>query len=306
MTVSFSKARSPERLIFAQHGWSDTGKYLGDLVRSVAPPNSEVVAPSLKFVNTWLRIERLVQEKEAIAQAALTRYPDISVRIVGHSMGGLIWTELLHRHFEWWDRVESFVMVGSPIGGSDAARLIDPLGLGIGIAADLGRDRRDLAEQIARQIPTLVIATDLGDGSDGLVAVEATKVPGSEFKLLSQVRHSAMRYSPVVAQEIQAFWQRPGVEPEVLNPIAEGVIRSLRSVPGMTAAGYRDFSKARLRCKLGDGMTLKTWKNPAQVLHVYIADEEGDCLFAGYVGWGHRSGLEQAIADLMAQSLKQQ
>ncbi len=293
--ASSSSQQRPERLIFAQHGWSDTGKYLGELVRSVAPPHSEVVAPSLKFMNTWLRIELLVQEKEAIAQAALTRYPDVPIRIVAHSMGGLIWTELLHRHLDWWERVESFVMVGSPIGGSDVARLIDPWGLGIGIAADLGRDRRNLAEQIAHKIPTLVIATDLGHGSDGLVAVEATKVPGSEFKLLSKVPHAAMRYSPAVAQEIQQFWQRPGVDPEVLSPVAEGVIRSLRSVPGMTAAGYRDFAKAQVRCNLGDGVTLRTWKNPAQVQHIYVADQDGKCLFAGYVGWGHQRGLKRVV-----------
>lgn len=296
--ASSSSQQRPERLIFAQHGWSDTGKYLGELVRSVAPEQSEVVAPSLKFVNTWLRIEPLVSEKEAIVQSFLTRYPDLPMRVVAHSMGGLIWTELLHRHPDWWERVESFVLVGSPIGGSDVARLIDPWGLGLGIARDLGRDRRNLAEQIAQKIPTLVIATDLGNGSDGLVAVEATKVPGSEFKLLSKVAHAAMRYSPEVAQEIQAFWQRPGVEPEVLSPVAEGVIRSLRSVPGMTAAGYRDFAKAKVRCELGDGITLRTWKNPAQVQHIYVADAAGSCLFAGYVGWGHRRGLGRVVEEV--------
>ena len=293
--ASNSSQQPLERLIFAQHGWSDTGKHLGDLVRSVAPPNSEVVAPSLKFMNTWLRIELLVQEKEAIAQATLARHPDLPIRIVAHSMGGLIWTELLHRHPDWWERVESFIMVGSPIGGSDVARLIDPWGLGIGIAADLGRDRRNLAEQIAQAIPTLVIATDLGNGSDGLVAVEATKVPGSEFRLLSQVPHAAMRYSPIVATEIQQFWKRPGIEPEVLSPVAEGVIRSLRSVPGMTAAGSRDFARAQVRCELGDGITLRTWKNPAQVQHIYVADQGGNCLFAGYVGWGHGKGIAQVV-----------
>ncbi len=293
--ASSSSPQPPERLIFAQHGWSDTGKYLGELVRSVAPAHSEVVAPSLKFVNTWLRINPLVQEKEKLVQSFLIRYPDLPIRVVAHSMGGLIWTELLHRHPEWWAQVESFVMVGSPIGGSDVARMIDPLGLGIGIARDLGSDRRDLAEQIARQIPTLVIASDLGNGTDGLVAVEATKVPGSEFKLLSTVSHAAMRYSPAVAQEIQKFWQQAGVEPEVMNPIAEGVIRSLRSVPGMTAAGYRDFAKAQVRCELGDGITLRTWKNPAQIQHIYVADRGGNCLFAGYVGWGHGKGITQVV-----------
>ncbi|NJN29230.1 MAG: alpha/beta hydrolase [Synechococcales cyanobacterium RM1_1_8] len=288
----------PQRLIFVQHGWSDTGRYLGDLVRSIAPPQSEVIAPSLNFVNTWLRIERLVQEKEAIAQTFLHRYPDLPLRIVGHSMGGLIWTELLHRHPDWWGRVESFVLVGSPIGGSDVARLIDPWGLGLGIAADLGRDRRDLAEQIALHIPTLVIASDLGNGSDGLVALEATKVPGSELRVLRQIRHAAMRYSAEVGQEIADFWARGTAQPEQLNPVAERAIRALRSVPGMTAAGYSDFAKARIRCDLGEGITLRTWKNPAQVQHVFIGDRPGNCLFAGYVGWGHSAALTQQLQAL--------
>lgn len=293
---------APERIVFVQHGWSDTGHSIGGLVESVVPPRSLVIAPSLNYVTTWLRIEPLIAAKTAIAAAALAAHPHLPVRIVAHSMGGLIWSEILHRHPHWWPRIESFVMVGSPIGGSDLARMIDPLGLGIGIARDLGRNRRDLAEAIAAAIPTLVIASDLGDGSDGLVTVESTKVPGSQFTLLRGIAHSSLRLRPEVGQVIQDFWQQDGIRAQAaLDPVAERVIRALRSVPGMTDGRSGDFAKAKLRCQLGDGVTLHTWKNPAQLQHIFVADRQGNCLFAGYVGWGHGKGVAQALAALEAE-----
>lgn len=304
MAVTTLDEELPERIIFVQHGWSDTGRRLGNLVRSVAPPGSLVIAPSLNFANTWLRIEPLIQEKTAIAAAALETYPDLPVHIVAHSMGGLIWTEILHRHRAWWPRIESFILIGSPLGGSDVARMIDPLGWGIGIARDLGRSRRDWAEQIAAQIPTLVIAADLGQGSDGLVPVECTRVPGSYMKVLNGIPHSRMRLDPQVAAVIQAFWHAAPESTEqtwiapALSPRAERAIRALRSLPGMTDTNYRHFADARLYRDLGEGVTVRLWKSPAQVQHVFVADADGNCLFAGYVGWLQGRALAAALAAL--------
>ncbi len=322
-----SRAKQPQRLIFSQHGWSDTGHHLGMLVRSIAPQESEVIAPSLDFWQTWLRIEPLIRQKEAIVTAHLRDYPDLPLRVVAHSMGGLIWTELLHRHPEWWSRLESFVMVGSPIGGSDIARMIDPFGLGIGIARDLGVNRRSLAEAIAAQIPTLVIASDVGGGTDGIVTVECTKVSGAGFVLLPNIYHANQRIHSQVGKQIQAFWANPSsgnaaVEPSPAQPKSGGsttfvstaqppsmssgphsptierAIAQLRSVPGMTDAAYRDLPRATIRFQLDSSTTLRTWRNPAGLSHVFLANDQGQCLYAGYVGWFHNKSLRQTIRQI--------
>lgn len=300
----------PQRLIFSQHGWSDTGRNLGNLVRSIAPLHSEVIAPDLDFWTTWLRIEPLIQQKERIVTAQLQRYPEVPLRVVAHSMGGLIWTELLHRHPEWWSRLESLVLVGSPIGGSDIARMIDPLGLGIGIARDLGLGRRHLAEAIATQIPTLVIAADLGGGTDGIVTVECTKLDQATFVLLPNIAHSVMRFHPQVGREIQAFWEqqagtaiaqrslpthRPSDRADA--KVAEAIAQ-LRAVPGMTDAAYRDLPRARVRCQLAPGFSLRTWRNPVGLYHVFLANDQEQCLYAGYVGWLHNQPLNRVLAEL--------
>ena len=57
-----------------------------------------------------------------------------------------------------WNRFESLILLGVPIGGADLARIINPLGWDIGMAKHLGKNRRILAEQITAVIPTLVVA----------------------------------------------------------------------------------------------------------------------------------------------------
>ncbi len=289
---------SPELLIFAQHGWSDTAQDLEGLVRSLAPSNGKVIAPSLDFWTTWLRIEPLIRQKEAIVAEAIAAYPKIPIRVVGHSMGGLIWTELLHRHPEWWPRIESFILVGSPIGGSDLARLIDPLGLGIGIARDLGLGRRALAAELAQHIPMLVIAADIGEGTDGMVTVECTKIPGAQFVLLPNIPHATMKVHPKVGEAIQQFWAHPSFVVRGQQDLGDRLLEQLYAIPGMTDASYRNFPRAKIWHTWDQGLTLRTWKNSAQIEHVFLADAAGDCLFAGYVGWLHNADLKRQLVEL--------
>lgn len=301
---------TPEFVLFAQHGWADDGRAIASLSYSITDSRTLVVAPSLGYLKTWLRMEPLIQAVEHQAMQTMALYPDLPIRIVGHSMGGLIWLEVLHRHPEWWSRVESIALVASPIGGADLARAIDPLGLGIGIAGDLGRNRRVIAEAIAAQIPMLVIAGDVDDGSDGTITVESTKVFGADFVQLSGLSHPILRNHPSVADAIRQFWAcldsnsattqryRPCLQPDLHDLL----IRQLQCVTGMTDAHRRDFYRARVYLTLDNGITLRTWKSPVGIDHVFVACPDGHCLYGGFVGWLHAATLRQALDQIKRDS----
>ena len=184
-----------EYLLFAQHGWADTGNNIGRLIRSAANQNTKIIVPSLGLIKTFIRLDPLVRQLEQIAEGEIAAHPQLPIKIVGHSMGGLMWLEVLARHPQWWHKVHSLILLGCPVGGSNIARIIDPLSIGIGTAADLGKNRRLIAEKIAQQIPTLSVASDLGMGTDGLVTVENTKFDYANWLLVTNIAHSAMRYS---------------------------------------------------------------------------------------------------------------
>lgn len=291
-------SNSPDFLLFAQHGWADNGNSIGKLAQALANPETHLVVPSLGILKTFIHIELLLEQVEAIATKTISNYPQTPLRIIGHSMGGLIWLEVLARHPEWWHKIHSFTLIGSPIGGSDMARIVDPLGIGIGTARDLGKNRRPMAEKIAQHIPTLSIASDLNAGSDGLVTIECSKMAYAQFALVSGIHHTPLRCHPRIVPIIQEFWANPQIGSPPRADLATKVIGRLQSVPGMTDASYRDFKRSQVVLSFRDGMTLRTWKNPLGINHVFLADRLGKCLYAGYVGWIHATGLRQAIEEI--------
>ncbi len=290
-------SNNPQFLLFAQHGWADTGKAIGKLAQ-IATANSStlITAPSLGLINTFIRIEPLVKRLEQIATQVISNYPHVPLKIMGHSMGGLLWLEVLNRNPQWWQKVHSLILLGSPVGGSNMARIIDPLGIGIGTARDLGKNRRNMAERIAQQIPTLSVASDINLGSDGLVTVENTKFAYANWLPIFGVHHDAMRYHPDIIPIIQNFWANPqlGLPSEGK---ASQFIQRLRSVPGMTDADYHNFERSQIVAGFDGGITLHTWKNLLGINHVYIGNER-DCLYAGYVGLIHNVGLRQAVQEI--------
>jgi pimeloyl-ACP methyl ester carboxylesterase len=294
----------PNFILYAQHGWADDCQGIAVLASSLAEPNTLVITPSLGYLRTWLRIDPLIQTVEELVLNTSLRHPQVPIRIVGHSLGGLIWLEVLNRHPEWSDNVESLVLVGSPVGGADLARILDPLGIGLGMARDLGVSRRVLAEAIATQIPTLVIAGDIDGGSDGTIPVASTKVFGADFVLLPGVSHAALRNHPAVAVAIEKFWLLPkGSRPE--PDLAQILIRRLQQVPGMTDGHYRDFRWAKVFLTFDKGVTLRLWKDPVGISHVFVADPEGNCLYSGFVGWLHSKDLEQELHVLQQEQAAQ-
>lgn len=286
-----------EYILFVQHGWADDNRAMTTLAHNLTQgdPATQLVVPNLGYVQTWIRMEPLIRLVESIATSYINRYPSARFKIVGHSMGGLIWLELLNRHPDWWTRVHSLVLVASPVGGADLGRMIDPLRLGVGIATDLGKNRRSIAEQIAAQIPTLVIAGDVDNGSDGTVTIECTKIPYAWFVCLPSLSHPALRNAPEVSSTILQFWDNLSLG-ERIDAIP--VVQRLRVVPGMTDGHWRDFSKSTVFLHLKEGGTLRTWKSPFAIYHVFVADGDGKCLYAGFVGWLHIEDLKQALAEI--------
>lgn len=283
---------APNFILFAQHGWADDNKAMLSLSRALTNPQVKIVAPCLNYAQTWLRIAPLIDEVERIAVETLDHWPNQPLRIIGHSMGGLIWLEVLDRHPNWWAQVHSLVLVASPVGGADLGRMLDPLAMGLGIAADLGKSRRAIAEKIAAQIPTLVIAGDIDNGSDGTVPVASTQFAHTQFVRLSDLSHPALRNHPTVAATIAAFWTDTSLG-ETL--IADPVIDRLRAIPGMTDGHPRDFAKAKTFTTLQDGSTIRVGRNPWGIPHVYVASAAGQCLYSGFIGWLHESELWQVL-----------
>ncbi|WP_299403086.1 alpha/beta fold hydrolase [Acaryochloris sp. IP29b_bin.148] len=289
---------SPSVLLFVQHGWADTNGAMARLAQRIAPPRTRIIAPNLGWWRTWWRIDPLVEDVEAIAHQTIAQYPHTPIRIVGHSMGGLIWLEVLHRHPEWWLQVESLVLVGSPVSGSDLCRLMDPLALGLGMARDLGKNRREIASAIAAQIPTLSIASNTDGGSDGLVMLGATQFDHAHHVVLPDILHSAQRHDQAIDLAIQAFWQSPR-SPLPVQPSPElDIIQRLRTVPGMTDAHSRDFDKAKVALIFDSGLSLRRWKNPVRVDHVFLASPQSHCLYSGFVGWIHAAALRRTLQDI--------
>jgi pimeloyl-ACP methyl ester carboxylesterase len=285
----------PHFLLFAQHGWADDNRAMTRLAHQLADEDTLVVAPCLDYLQTWIRIAPLIQAVEATAAVYMTDYPDIPLKIVGHSMGGLIWLEILNRHPRWWTRIHSLVLVASPVGGADLGRMLDPFQIGLGIATDLGINRKPIAETIAATIPTLVIAGDLNYGSDGTIPVESTKVPNAQFVRVPNLSHAASRDHRLVISIIREFWAGTSVG-EVIG--YDEVIRRLHQVPGMTDGHWRDFDRAREIMILKNEGSIRTWVNPLGINHVFVASPNGHCLYAGFVGWMHAQDLYKALEEI--------
>ncbi|PIG95150.1 alpha/beta hydrolase [Gloeocapsopsis sp. IPPAS B-1203] len=295
----------PNFILYAQHGWADTGKAIASLANRLATPKTLIIAPSLGFVNTWLRIEPLIEAVEKIAIETNSRYPDTPIRIIGHSMGGLIWLEVLNRHPEWWSRVESLVLVASPVGGADLARMFDPLSLGVGIAGDLGKNRRGIAAAIAKEIPTLIIAGDFDNGSDGTIPIGSTKFRNAQFVLLPRLAHAIMRHHSEVATVIKDFWASEKILTSIPDPdITDLLIDRLQLISGITDAHHRDFTKAQVCFTLDNGVSICTWKNSLGIDHVFVSCPEGKCLYSGFVGWLHSENLRQTIQEIAQEFTK--
>ncbi len=288
------------RLLFVQHGWADTNRVmlrLAELLKNDLPPDVKVSAPNLGWWRTWGEFAPLKQQVEEDAQALLAQNPSASMNIIGHSMGGLIWLEILTDHPEWWSRVHSLVLLASPVGGSDLARIFDPLGWFPLIARHLGKDRRKIASEIARHIPTLAIAGDWDGGSDGTVVLGCTRFLHAHWQVVKGAYHAQMRLHPEVIASIRSFWQNPQVA-TLADNIANQILQYLYSL-SLTDAHPRDLKFATAIANLREGFSLWQWYSPLQIRHIFVTDQAGEVIYAGFTGWADGGKIERAIADLV-------
>ena len=123
-------------------------------------------------------------------------------------MGGLIWLDILEKHPQWWDKIDSLVLIASPVKGAELAKIVDPLRLGIGVARELGANRQFLAEKIAQHIPTLSIASNYLLGTDGTISVRSTQFNHAKCVCIAGVSHADLRICPQVITSIRQFWER--------------------------------------------------------------------------------------------------
>jgi hypothetical protein len=279
-------------LLFAQHGWADDHRGMVRCSRLLGVENA--IAPNLGWWQTWRRIAPLIKQVEEVAQSQLKAYPRLPWRIVGHSMGGLIWLELLHRYPEWHDRVESLVLLGSPVGGAELGRMLDPLNLAIG--SDLAVNRRPIAEAIAQKIPTLSIAGDIDGGSDGVVTVGSTQFNYAQCQNLPNIFHPDLRFDARVITAIHNFWSAPFIS-QIDRDLQQQLIDYLRSIPSIIDGHYRDFDRAKVVYQFNQDLILKQWRNPLGFSHVYLG-KQNQCLFAGYVSWLDRQKLARSIGQI--------
>lgn len=136
------------------------------------------------------------------------------VHLVGHSLGGLMILAALEAHPEL--PPGRVVLLGSPVGGSAAARAFaaTPLGavmIGRVLPEALKRDFQAPSDRpvgmIAGNRPVGMgrLFADLGGPSDGTIAVSETRMPGLTDHLVLPVTHTGMLFSPDVAAAASKF-----------------------------------------------------------------------------------------------------
>ncbi|HEY9703042.1 MAG TPA: alpha/beta hydrolase [Allocoleopsis sp.] len=290
---------SPDFILYAQHGWANNNRQILQMCQGLASENTLIIAPNLGWLNTWISINPLVNKVANLAQSNFNKFPDVPVRIIAHSMGGLIWLEVLNKYPQWWDKIHSLILITSPIGGSDIARIIDPLSIGIGAAKDLGVNRRLIAEKIAQSIPTLIIASDIDGGSDGMITLESMKFDHAHYICLSGIRHAQMKNHPQVADTIRNFWNiPPTTNIKFNNGFLHTIIKKIQAVTGITDGHYRDFYRSKIYINLIDGSKIHIWQNPFLLNHVFVSDPQGNCIYSGFVGWLHNQDLQQTLTEI--------
>jgi pimeloyl-ACP methyl ester carboxylesterase len=194
----------PDFILYAQHGWADNNLGIAKLAQSLSTPQTFIISPNLGWVDTWLKMPPLIKKVEAYAIANFNQYPQIPVKIIGHSMGALIWLEILNQHPQWWHNIHSFVLIGAPVRGADLGKILDPFNIAVG--GDLGRSRIKMAEEIALKIKTISIAGDINGRGDGTISIASTKFKYCQFEIIKGVNHPQLRSHPLVRVAIQEFW----------------------------------------------------------------------------------------------------
>ena len=149
----------------------------------------------------------------------LTAIQADTLHLVGHSLGGVvIFKAFAEEGAERLLPPGRIVMLGSPLGGSRAARNLDklPFGrqiMGRGVAQELlgTRERRWNG---ARELGIIAgnlgfgvgrLTGPLGGASDGTILIEETRLAGATDHVVLRVSHTGMLFSAAVARAAGVF-----------------------------------------------------------------------------------------------------
>lgn len=163
----------------------------------------------------YLSAMRPLDDNAARIAHAVARLDSPRIHVVAHSYGGVVALRALERHRD--PRVQRVVLLGSPVGGSDAGR---QLARSRWKARLLGTTRAVWHAMPRLEIPPGVEAGAIaGTGrvglgrffaklpapNDGVVTVEETRHPQLADHIVLPVSHSLMLVSPMVVRQITAF-----------------------------------------------------------------------------------------------------
>jgi len=153
----------------------------------------------------------------ADALAAFLRRVDAPVvHLVAHSLGGLVVLHLFDRHEDL--PPGRVVLLGSPVSGSVAARLLRrarPGAWAMGRAWHGGLDGRVPPWRGGRELGTIAGSLPLGSGlivgtpiagpNDGTIAVAETRLRGAEDRCVLPVSHTGLVVAPRVSRQVAGF-----------------------------------------------------------------------------------------------------
>lgn len=147
--------------------------------------------------------------------AFVSRVEADTVHFVGHSLGGVVILHMLRSLAE--DRPGRVVCLGSPLGGSEAARRLQGLPGGkrlVGPCLSQALERVLGSWEGDRQVGVIAGDSGLGLGRflghlesphDGTVSVSETRLPGIADHLVLRLSHSGLVFSPEVARQVDHF-----------------------------------------------------------------------------------------------------
>ncbi|WP_267382816.1 alpha/beta hydrolase [Cyanobacterium sp. uoEpiScrs1] len=284
---------SPDCILFVQHGWTNTYQDILELAKVLKTVKDQIVALNFGCLRTWIKsqdILKLIKQKVA---EVLNSYPDTLWRIIGYSLGGLLWLDFVDQHPELWSKINSIVLIGCPINGVDSFGIFKSSETKT--AQYLLRSRKIITEKIAQSIPILSIAGDIGNKSDGAIGVETTQIVLGMFTCLPNLSHQELKTSPQVVKIIQKFWNLLPIRITPKKDLSIVLIERLQAIPGITDTQNLDFKRSQVYLLFQDGTSIHIWKNSLSIIYVFLVNKHRQCLYSGCVGLVNAQELQNNL-----------
>lgn len=145
----------------------------------------------------------------------IAEMPASRIRLVAHSLGGLLALVMLDRYFD--PRIDRLVMMGSPYAACHCGkyladrRILSPF-LGRSMGDWLSRPKPAIPESVEVGVIAGTRSWGLGrtipglpEPNDGVVALEETHLPGARDEIALPISHSGMLVSPNCARQVATF-----------------------------------------------------------------------------------------------------